>query len=153
MLNKIVNLFLFRNLRARLAKNRFLIAITSEATEEFLELLLNAMSLVALIDRHFRRNIENFNARYLFRSRDNSITVGVVFRNGRMRVTEKNLDATNVALVFRDQKALRDFLLAPKPDILGGMLRQDVTFDGNLNYLYKFAYMANRLKLMAAGKA
>jgi hypothetical protein len=152
MLNKIANFFLFRKLRAKLAKNKFLESITSEVTEEFLELLLKAMSLITLIDRRFRRNIENFNARYLFKSRDNSITVGVVFKDNRMKVYEKNIDGTNVTLIFRNQKALRDFLLSPKPDILGGMLRQDVTFDGNLNHLYKFAFMANHLKLMATGK-
>jgi hypothetical protein len=31
------------------------------------------------------------------------------------------------------------------------MLRQDVAVDGNLNYLYKFAFMAKRLQLMATG--
>jgi hypothetical protein len=147
-----MNILFFRNLRAKRAINKLLESITSEVTEEFLELLLKGMSLIALVDGRFRRNIENFNARYLFKSRDNRITVGVVFRDNRMRVYEKNIDDTDVTLIFRNQKALRDFLLSPKPDILGGLLRQDVTFDGNLNYLYKFAYMANHLKLMASGE-
>ena len=45
-----------------------------------------------------------------------------------------------------------NYLLSPKPDILGSVLRQDVMVSGNLNYLYKFAYMAKRLQLMATGK-
>ena len=151
MLNRIANSLLFRSLRARLAKNRLVQAITTEATEEFLKILLKAMSLVALVDGHFRRNIENFEARYLFKTRDNEVTVSVLFENNRMKVREKIIEGTNVTLIFRNQKALRDFLFSPKPDILGGLLRQDVTFDGNLNYLYKFAFMANHLKLMAMG--
>lgn len=44
-----------------------------------------------------------------------------------------------------------DFLLTPRPDIIGAVLRQDVCVDGNLNYLYKFAFMARRLQLKATG--
>jgi hypothetical protein len=47
---------------------------------------------------------------------------------------------------------LMGFLLSPKPDILGSMLRQDISIDGNLNYLYKFAYMAKHLQLKVTGK-
>jgi len=36
--------------------------------------------------------------------------------------------------------------------VLDAMLNQEVDFDGNLNYINKFAYMAMRLKLMAMGK-
>ena len=45
-----------------------------------------------------------------------------------------------------------DYIFSPKPDILGSMLRQDVMLNGNLNYLYKFAFMAQHLRLMATGE-
>jgi hypothetical protein len=45
-----------------------------------------------------------------------------------------------------------DYIFSPKPDILGSMLRQDVTLNGNMNYLFKFAFMAQRLRLMATGE-
>ena len=111
------------------------------------------MSLVFFLNKDFKRNIENFNGRYLFKSRDNKITVAAVFRDNRMKVYEKAIDRTNITVTFRNSKALMDYLLSPKPDILGSILRQDVTIDGNLNYLYKFAYMAKHLQLMVTGGA
>jgi hypothetical protein len=121
----------------------------SKLADGFLELLLDMMRLAFLFDSRFRRNIEGFQGRYLFRSKDGSIAAGAIFSQGRMAVSREAIENPNVAVTFRDEKALMGFLLAPKPDILGAVLRQDVVLEGNLNYLYKFAYMAKRLQLMA----
>lgn len=131
---------------------KWLTSMESEFAEEFLELLLKLMSLVLLINyKDFGRNIEGFNGRYLFKSKDDAITVSAVFRDDKMEVSEKPIDNTNIIVNFKDGKALMNYILSPKPDILGSILRQDVTFDGNLNYLSKFAYMAKRLQLIATG--
>lgn len=148
MLESISNLFFFRNFRARRFRNKLVNCFQSEFAEEFLQLLLNLMSLMFYLDRDFRRNIKGFNARYLFKSRDSGITVAAVFRNGKMKVLEKEINGTNVTVIFKDHKALKNFLLSPKPDILQAILNQDVTYTGNLNYLSKFAYMAKHLQLM-----
>lgn len=124
----------------------------SEMTEGFLELLLNMMRLTFQFDTRFRRNIEDFEGRYLFRSVDGSIMVSAVFQGGAMHVKKSIISEPDITITFRDDKALMGFLLAPKPDILGAMLRQDVVLEGNLNFLYKFAYMAKRLQLMATGQ-
>lgn len=153
MLENILNLILLRDFRAKTLQKRFLNCIESEVAEEFLELLLKLMSLVFFLDKDFKRNIENFNGRYLFKSKDNKITVAAVFRDSQMKVYEKAIDRTNITVTFRNAKALMGYLLSPKPDILGSILRQDVTIDGNLNYLYKFAYMAKHLQLMVTGGA
>ena len=153
MLENILNYILLRNIRAKTLQKRFLKCIESEIAEEFLELLLKLMSMVFFLDKDFKKNIENFNGRYLFKSRDNKITVAAVFRDNRMKVYEKAINRTNITVTFRNAKALMDYLLSPKPDILGSILRQDVTIDGNLNYLYKFAYMAKHLQLMVTGEA
>ena len=127
-------------------------SMESESAEGFLDLLLKAMSFVFLIDfRGFRKNIEGFKGRYLFRSADDSITVSAVFDKDKMKVSKKPIKNTDIIVTFRNGKALMDYILSPKPDILGSMLRQDVTLKGNLNYLYKFAFMAKRLQLMATG--
>jgi hypothetical protein len=153
MLENILNFILLRNIRAKTLQKHFLNCIESEVAEEILELLLKLMSLVFFLDKDFKRNIENFNGRYLFKSRDNKITMAAIFRDNRMKVYEKSIDRTNITVTFRNAKALMDYLLSPKPDILGSILRQDVTIDGNLNYFYKFAYMAKHLQLMVAGRA
>ncbi len=153
MLRKILNFLFFRHFRHNRAKKKFLDCLGSELAEGFLELLLTFMRWALFLDHDYKRNIKDFNARYLFKSKDDCITVAAIFKNNRMKVRAKKIDDTNVTIVFKDQSALMKFLLSPRPDILSSILKHDVTFDGNLNYLAKFAYMSKRLQLMATGKA
>ena len=153
MITIILNFLFLRNLRLKRAQKRFLDNLESEVAEEFLQLLLTIMSLMFFLNKDYRRNIRDFNARYLFKSKDSGITMAAVFKKDKMKVYEKEIDNTNVTVLFKDSKALMTFLLSPKPDILNSILKQDVTFDGNLNYLYKFIYMSRRLQSMVTGKA
>lgn len=134
------------------ALKNFLKSIESEFAEDFLQLLLTLMSAAFFIDHDFRKNIDGFKGRYQFKSKDGEITVAALFEKDRLEVKEKEINNPNITVLFKDGKALMGYLLSPKPDILGSMLRQEVTLDGNLNYLYKFAYMAKRLQLMATGE-
>lgn len=145
MLEEIANL----SHKAKPAMEKLLKGIESDFTEGILEALLEAMSLVFIISNSYRKNIENFNGSYLFKGRDNSFQVSAVFSNGKMIVSKSNIDHPSITIFFKNPSALMNFIFSPKPDILNSMLRQDVTLDGNLNYLYKFAYMANHLKIMA----
>ena len=153
MITIILNFFTLRYFRFFKAKKRFLENLGSEFAEEFLQLLLNLMSLMFFLNKDFRKNIKDFNARYLFKSKDSQITIAAIFKNNKMKVYEKEIDNTNVTVIFKNSKALMNFLLSPKPDILNSILKQEVTFDGNLNYLYKFIFMSRRLQSMVTGKA
>lgn len=135
----------------QLALEQFLKGLESAAVEDILQLLLNAMDLAFVLIPDYHRHIKGFNATYCFLSQDRSITVSAFFKNGAMRVREMAADPANITVTFSDGKALMGFLLAPKPDILGSMLRQEVRLSGNLNYLYKFAFLAKRLQLLASG--
>ena len=152
MWNKIVNFFMLRFYRLKKRLNQWQQSLESEFAEEFLQGLLSAMSMMFCVNKDFRRNIKGFNARYLFRSRDDKITIAAIFKGGKMKVKEKKIDNTNITITFKDDKALMKYLLSPKPDILGSILNQEVTYKGNLNYLAKFAFMAKRLQLMMTGK-
>lgn len=152
-MENVLNVVLLREVRAKRIGKEFLKCIESEFAEEFLEVLLKLMSLFFFLDKDFRRNIENFRGRYLFKSRDDQITVAAVFRDNKLKVYEKAIGNTDVTVTFRNAKALMNYLLSPKPDILGSILRQDVVINGNFNYLYKFAYMAKHLQLMVTGLA
>jgi hypothetical protein len=151
MWENLLNFILMRSRRAAKATQKFIRVMKSEGAEEFLEVLLQLMGLAFSLDEDLRRNIHNFNGRYLFRSQDRRITVAAVFKGNRLKVSQEEIGDTHITVVFRNAKALMGFLLTPKPDILGSMLRQDVTIDGNLNYLYKFAYMARHLQLKVTG--
>lgn len=126
--------------------------LKGELTEGFLLLLLRAMDIALFLDSAFRRNVEGFSGRYQFRSRDGEVQVAARFDNGHLHASEGTLEQPDVTLTFRDEKAIRNFLLTPNPDILGSVLRQDVVVTGNLNHLYKFAFMGRHLVLAATGK-
>lgn len=147
MFQQILNLVCLRKLRAGLLQQRFAKCLEDELAEEFLELLLRLMGLVFYLDPHFRRNIRGFSARYLFQSKDSGVVVAVIFANNEMIVKETEIASTNITVVFRDQQTLMKFLLAPAPDVLQAMLSQDISYEGNIYYLAKFAYMAKHLQL------
>jgi len=115
--------------------------------DKILETLLKAMSLFFAIDKNYRKNIENFNARYCFVSKDGQIAASAIFQNGKMKVVDGEIENTNIKVVFKDGAALRMFLFEKDPDIIGMILDNMVVPFGNLNYLYKFGYMAKNLQL------
>lgn len=144
----------WRELWARLtvgrARKQFLACLESDALDAFLELLLRLMSLRFALDRKFRRNIENFEVSYMFRSKDSSILTSAVFHDGRMRVRTGAIGDPDIEVVFRDNKALKDFLFARDDadrDIVGAIIDNEVSYVGNVNYLSKLAYMAKHLML------
>lgn len=141
------------DLRVQDIATQWLDSMRPQAAEGFLRLLLKLMSVAFMLNiKDFRDNIEGFSGRYVFRSKDNSIVASAAFDGGDMKVFDRIINNPDMTVTFRDDKALLNYLLSPRPDILGSVLRQDVMVKGNLNYLYKFAYMAKRLQLMAMGK-
>ena len=129
-------------------------SLEDETAETFLEILLGFMWVKFKFDREFRKNIEveDFRGSYKFRTRDpRGVKVLVGFADGEMRIRE-DIDAeATVTVTFENGKALRNFLLSAKPDILECILNNEVVTSGNLNYLNKFAFMANHLMLEVTG--
>jgi hypothetical protein len=126
-----------------IAKRTMAKCLEDEATEEFLKMLLNLMKLAFRIDPGYRRNIEDFTGSYRFKDRDGGVNVLIKFHNGKMEISEDPVPKTNVMVTFKDSQALRNFLLAFKKDILKVLLHNEILVTGNLNYLYKFIFMAN----------
>ncbi len=122
-------------------------AIESRALDVFLELILRIVSLVLRIDKDYRRNIENFDARYAFKSKDGKIAASAIFKDNKMKIRNSEIKDTDITVIFKDGKALRGFLFTENPDIIGAILDTEVSYIGNLNYLSKFAYMAKNLQL------
>lgn len=147
MLQKIWKNILMRVYGARDKIEKIADCLGGEFTEEMLEFLLNGMSIVFALSPGYRRNIEGFSGRYVFRSIDGSFVVSASFGNGKMKVKEGEINDPHIRIFFRDPHSLMNFIFSPKPDVLSAMLNQEVTLEGNLNYLYKFAYMANHLRL------
>jgi hypothetical protein len=120
-------------------------ALEGTLVDKFLEILLAGMSLAFLLLGSYRRNIKGFCGVYLFRTADGKVAVGARFQNGRMHVLSTEISAYNVAITFNDPAALRRFLFSRDQDILASILANDVSVDGNLNYIYKFGFLARDL--------
>jgi len=133
------------------AGEKFLKSLEDETAEKFLEILLLFMRLKFMFAPSYRKNIENFKGRYQFRSRDNKITVLVEFDNGKMDIKETLSEDVDVTVIFKDGRSLMNFLLSRNKDILRGLLNNEINVTGNLNYIYKFAFMANHLQLELTG--
>ncbi|MCP4137433.1 MAG: SCP2 sterol-binding domain-containing protein [bacterium] len=148
MLKTIVNYILNRNLMKKKDRDELARQLESGVTGEVLALLLRAMSMIFTLNKNFKKNIINFNARYVFNSKDKSFAVSIIFGNNKMSVHKKIIGNPNVTITFKSAKALKDLALSPKPDIFQALIKQDVSINGNFNYLLRFASMLNELQLM-----
>ena len=130
---------------------RYIRRVTADIGEDLvdasLETLLGVMRFFFILDRDYRDNIRGFNGRYSFESQDGDIAASAAFARNRMKVYRHRVEDTNVRIIFKDGEALMRFLFSRNPDIIAAVLANEVTYDGNLNYLAKFAYMARNLQL------
>lgn len=137
----------FRKISFERVLKRLINDIESRALDTFLEVLLSAMRLAFFLDKEYRRNIAGFKARYAFKSRDGRIAASAIFDNKSMKVKRHAVGDTNVTIVFKDSESLKDFLFSKEPDVIDAILDNRLTYDGNLNYIAKFAFMAKQLQL------
>lgn len=114
-------------------------------TDKFLELLLKGMDLAFWLSKGYRKNIKDFEGRYLFRTADHLVAAAATFKSGDMEVHEEAIDDWDVRITFKDAPALNAFIFSRDQDILDSVLANDVEVDGNLNYVYKFGFMARDL--------
>jgi len=143
MLQWIWSRILFRGYRLGERKKRLVAYFMEEVTEDAIRTLFEVMRLAFLLDGGLRRHIDGFGAKYLFRSKNSEIAVSAVFNGGEMVVSERVVEDPTTTVIFEDYTTLGELLPPNQPDILRLMLEQQVVVEGNLNYFYKFAYMAS----------
>lgn len=119
-----------------------------EQGELFIHTLLRPMQKILADHMEYHRNIENFTGRYQFCSKDGVVNIAVIFDNGLMKLEKHKISNPDITITFRDVETLLKFILSPRQDILGAMLRHDVVTEGNLNYLYKLGYMGKKMQNM-----
>ncbi len=66
------------------------------------------------------------------------------FRRGEMYVPEE-LEEWDIRITFQDAAGMRAFLFSKAEEMLNDILENKVRTEGNLNYLYKFGFMARYL--------
>lgn len=126
--------------------------IEGNAIDNVLDILLKLMGLMFQLDHDYRRNIENFQATYVFTDFNDDFYTAVDFNNGKMKISNKKVSNPTFKLIFRDSNALISVLFQGATDILKAMLNQEVDFEGNINYMSKFGYMALHPVLELTGK-
>jgi hypothetical protein len=134
--------FSFKSKIKRLAEQ-----IENEITDDFLELMLGAMAIWFLLDKHFRKNIEGFSADYVFRDNSGEVAASALFSNGKMKVKHREVKNPVVMVTFDKGRSLIDLLLSDDPNVFDFLLENRLSYTGNFNYLLKFAYLAKKLKL------
>jgi hypothetical protein len=107
----------------------------------------NAFPAALLGLQGYHANIEGFNAVYAFATENGVVQSAAIFRDGEMLV-ERNPELENwdIRVNFRDVDALWKTIFSGGTDIIDSVLANDVQVYGNLNYLFKFGFMARDLK-------
>ena len=123
----------------------------SKNAPSVLQTLMEFMCLAYSSNSELRKHIKNIHAGYHFSFRDHDTQISLQIKNGGMRVFRGNIDLPNVSLEFRDSNALRKLLFSAKPDLLEMILMQDIVTDGNLVYMFKFAYLVRHLQMKLMG--
>lgn len=116
------------------------------AGDQLLEMLLHGMSMSFWFSKEHRRNIANFTGNYVFTTKDGKVAASVTFARGSMKVHASDIPNWNVRVTFADEVALMEFLFAENQDILNSLLENKVAVEGNLNYIYRFGYLAKNLR-------
>jgi hypothetical protein len=124
-------------------------AAAGDVLDKLLFLLLNAMGLLFLINKDYRKNIKDFTGSFVICSSDKKIDVSAVFKKIDVFFTQKDgmevkdtiVDNATTTVTFKDGKAMADFLLSGNTDVIAGMLNNQLSVSGNLNYLFKFVYL------------
>lgn len=146
------NIILGKSLLVKNAlEKKLLDSIEGKITENVIDILLRLMGIIFAVDKNYRKNIIGFNATYVFTDKSNNFYSAAVFNNGRLKVSDKKISDPTFTLIFRDNQSLVKLLFSGAPDILNAMLNQEVDFEGNVNYINKFAYMALHLVLELTG--
>ena len=129
-----------------LFSRRLVEQIRNRATDDFLKLLLRGMAVAFALSRSYRDNIRGFSAKYVFATADGAVGASARFDGKRMHVNRKAADDWTVRVRFKDAAALRRFLFSKNQDIVDSILKNEVEVDGNINYIYKFGFMARDLE-------
>lgn len=129
---------------ARLWQRHVIRELGGTVTDGFLELLLRAMGFAFELSPAYRRNIEGFEGVLLFTAGD-GVAASATFQNGQMTMGHEHIDHPNAQIAFRDPAALRAYLLSGGQDILQAILENKVETKGNLNYIYRFGFLARDL--------
>ncbi|CAA7602655.1 Pyruvate formate-lyase domain protein [Acididesulfobacillus acetoxydans] len=117
--------------------------------------MLRLMSLSFRLDPALRRNLVDgkkglydyvFNARLLFRTRDDSVLIHVEFKEGKMQVGRGRIERPDLTLTFKSPQTLRKLFSPFNPgDPLIMMLENELSAEGNMIFLARFGHLGKEI--------
>jgi hypothetical protein len=96
--------------------------------------------------KDYRKNIDNFEGRYLLMTRKGGFRSGAIFKDGDMKVQDGGIPDWDAKVTFEDPQSLLKFIMSEDQDILELMLKNSMEMDGNINLILKFWFMVRDLK-------
>ena len=122
----------------------------NQITPATIQLKLQAMALLLRLKPGLRQSVSgrhrlgpsrDFNAAFLFTTRDGQLSVHVIFRDGQMKVGRGPLSRPQVTILFKEADHMRAFF-SEGADLFAMLLKNDITFEGNLTYLARFGHLS-----------
>jgi hypothetical protein len=135
-----INNYLLEKLSKRLKAE-----LCDKLTDDFLKFLLEAMEVAFILSGDYRENICDFQSTLVFDTANQGVAGTALFKHGKMTVDDRAIVPSDVQVTFTNAKALWSFLLSENQDVLNSILENTVEVEGNLNYLYRFGFLAKEL--------
>lgn len=127
------------------------------AATAYVDVILRTMSLYFRLSPTFRRQLKDtktgryryvFEARFLFRTRDDSVVLHAIFADGQMRLGHGRITNPDLTFTFKNPAAMRRLFSPTRPaDPLTMMLENQLSVEGNLMYLAKFGHLSKEMNL------
>ena len=119
--------------------------LCDKLTDDFLEFLLEAMEGAFILSPSYCENIRDFQGTLVFATANQGVAMTALYKHGKMTVNKHAIVPCDVQVTFTNAKALWSFLLSKNQDVLDSILQNTVEVEGNLNYLYRFGFLARDL--------
>ncbi len=110
---------------------------------------LNLLAMIFDTRRKMRKEIYNektgfvFNAKYQFTTKDDEVNVIVIFKDGKMTVSEGKIEDPNITIYYKDKETLANLYNKSAEESLDYLLTNEMGYIGNMSYLTKFSYLTS----------
>ncbi|MBY9016957.1 MAG: hypothetical protein KGD68_14805, partial [Candidatus Lokiarchaeota archaeon] len=97
---------------------------------------LNLLAMIFDTRRKMRREIYNektgfiFNAKYQFTTKDDAFNVYVIFKDGKMTVTDGKIDDPNITIYYKDKETLANLYSKSAEESLDYLLTNEMGYIG-----------------------
>ncbi len=127
--------------------------ISEKMAPALLGLVFKGLGVRARLDKNFRRNLyqdigngsEPWSARIVFKTRDNRVVRHAIIKDGKIKSGKGDLPDCDVSFVLKNATGIKKMLTASAQESMEMILRNELTFEGNMSVVTRFAYLLERI--------